>query len=176
MKDRTKVQHWMPLMREFGGLQRKRFGEGVTPLEYQRCLDLKRQIGRKFAGEPADGHLVRERRTSKAAPTRLVVSYENRDMLIDSIIDNIQPAGFFVPTPFAAAVGTRFLVRISLLFEGETADIPGVVVTSMTQGAQTLATMAMGMAVKIEKTNSTQAAGLSKIFDRTLNGRLGLVG
>ena len=49
MRDRTKVQQLMPLMREFGGLERKRLGAGVTPLEYQRWLDLKGQIGKNFA-------------------------------------------------------------------------------------------------------------------------------
>jgi hypothetical protein len=117
MGGRTKIQHLMPLMREFGGLERKRVGEGVTPLEYQRRLDLKCQIGRSFAalGEAhrADGAGTH----SGERATRLAVSFRSREALVASIIENIQPAGFFVPTPFAADVGTRFLVAVRPCFE-----------------------------------------------------------
>lgn len=42
-------------------------------------------------------------------------------------------------------------MRVSLVQEGETADIPASVVTSITQGAHTLSAMSMGMSVKILK-------------------------
>ena len=57
--------------------------------------------------------------------TRLVVPYINGVALISSIIENIKPAGFLVNTPFAAEIGTRFLVKVSLDQEGESADLPG---------------------------------------------------
>ena len=34
----------LPLLREYRVLERKRSDEGVTPLEYQRWLDLKRRL------------------------------------------------------------------------------------------------------------------------------------
>ena len=112
----------------------------------------------------------------KARPTRLLVEYGTRDHLIESIVSNILPVGFFVPTPFAAEVGTVFLVRISVEQEGETADVPAVVVTSITQGAHTLSTMSMGMSLKIVRPTPGQAAGISKIFGRALDAKLGLSG
>ena len=176
MRDRTKVQQLMPLMREFGGLERKRLGAGVTPLEYQRWLDLKGQIGKNFAKARADGLQAMGGAEGKERPTRLVVAYKNREHLIESIVSNIQPAGFFVPTPFAAEVGTTFLVRLSLEEEGEVADVPIVVVTSITQGAHTLSTMSMGMSVKIQKPTRAQGAGISKLFASMLDQKLGLAG
>ena len=71
---------------------------------------------------------------ARVCPSGLVLSYKSRDALVDSIVINIQPAGFFVPTPFAALVGTTFLIRPILEQEGECADIPATVVTSITQG------------------------------------------
>ena len=47
MQEPSQVHQLMPLMREFGGLERMRLGAGVTPLEYQRWLDLKSKIGQR---------------------------------------------------------------------------------------------------------------------------------
>ncbi len=110
---------------------------------------------------------------TKSSLTRLVVSYPSRLALIDSIIENIQPAGILVSTPFAAVVGTRFLLRISLEHEGESAEFPAIVVTSIAHGFHTLATTDMGMSLKIERTNEAQSAGLSKIFAHELDVKLG---
>jgi hypothetical protein len=176
MQDRAKIQRLMPLMREFGALERQRLGAGVTPLEFQRWLDLKGQIGRNFAESRAAGLSATGGEDARARLTRLVIPYRSRDALIDSIVANIRPAGFFVPTPFAAEVGTPFLVRISLDQEGECADIPATVVTSITQGAHTLSTLNMGMSLKIVKPTRAQGVGISKIFASLLDEDLGLSG
>ncbi|MAG32502.1 MAG: hypothetical protein CL908_16590 [Deltaproteobacteria bacterium] len=171
MADCTRVQHLMPLMREFGTLERKRLGSGVEPLEYQRWLDLKRQIGKTFNRGKASSD-----KRGRARPTRLLVSYKTRQALLDAIIENIRPAGFFVPTPFAAEVGVRFLARVTVEVEGEAAEIPCVVVTSITQGAHTLSTMSMGMGLKIDKPTPAQGAAISKLFEHVLDSDLGFTG
>jgi Tfp pilus assembly protein PilZ len=176
MQDQTKVQHLMPLMREFGGLERQRLGAGVSPLEFQRWLDLKGQIGKTFAQSRADGLSATGGYNGRSRPTRLIVAYRSRNVLIDSIVPNIKPAGFFVPTPFAAGVGTNLIVRVSLDKEGESADIPVTVVTSITQGAHTLSTQSMGMSVKVLKPTRGQAAGISKIFASAFDAELTPVG
>lgn len=174
MRERTRVQQLMPLMREFGGLERKRLGPGVTPLEYQRWLDLKGQIGKGFSKSREDGLQAMGGTPGQERPTRLLVEYASREALLDAVVSNIQPAGFFVPTPFAAEVGTRFLIRLSLEQEGEAADVPATVVTSIVQGAHTLSTMSMGMSVKILKPSRAQGAGISKLFAGMLDRSLGL--
>jgi hypothetical protein len=80
-----------------------------------------------------------------------------------------------VNTPFAAEIGTRFLVKLFLENEGETAEFPAVVVTSITQGALTLSTTSMGMSLKIEKMNPAGSVGVSKIFANELDRSLGWV-
>jgi hypothetical protein len=90
MRDRTKVQQLMPLMREFGGLERKRLGEGITPLEYQRWLDLKGRIGKSFAKSRQAGLQAMGGRDGKERPTRMLVEYRNREHLLDSIVSNIK--------------------------------------------------------------------------------------
>lgn len=176
MQEQTHIRQLMPLMREFGSLARKRVGSGVTPLEYQRYLDLKRQIGQKFSKTRANGMPVAAGAERKLGRTRLVVAYATRESLLESIIENIPPVGLLVPTPFAADVGTRFLLRISLDREGECAECPAVVVTSLSQEAHTLPTSGLGMGLKIEKTNAAQSAGLSKIFAHEIDRKLSLAG
>ena len=176
MRDRTKVQQLMPLMRAFGGLERKRLGSGVTPLEYQRWLDLKGKIGSPFAKSRADGISAMGGAADRSRLTRLLIEYKSRDHLIESIVSNIQPAGFFIATPFAADVGNHFLVRVTLEEEGETADIPSTVVASITQGAHTLSTMSMGMSVKILKPTRAHGAGISNLFGSMFDEPLGLPG
>ncbi len=128
-------------------------------------------------GQRVDPVPGREATGGQSNLTRLAVSYPNRAALVSCIIDNIKPAGIMVCTPFAADVGTHFLLRISLEHEKEAAEFPAVVVTSMTQGAPTLSTtsMGMGMSLKIEKMNRAQSAGLSKLFANELDRQLGWV-
>ncbi len=173
MQSPADVRQLMPLMREFGDLARKRVGARVTPLEFQRYLDLKNRIGRRFADRGEIRAEGGKRRTNEASRTRLVVPFFNRAALLSSIVENINPAGFLVNTPFAGEVGTRFLVRLSLEHESESAEFPAVGVTSITQGALTVSTSCMGMGLKIEKMNPVQSAGLSKIFANELDRSLG---
>jgi hypothetical protein len=175
MQDPVDVRQLMPLMREFGDLARRRVGVGVTPLEYQRYLDLKGQIGQNFAGKGALGVIGRNRRGDSSSPTRLLACYRNRAELLSSIVDGIKPAGLLVMTPFAAEVGTRFLLKLSLEQEEEIAEVPATVVTSISQGSFTLSTTDMGMSLKIDKMNPRQSASLSKIFARELDQKLGWV-
>ena len=175
MQEPVDVRKLMPLMREFGDLARRRVGVGINPLEYQRYLDLKARIGEKFPEKAGPGVGGGSRRGERPGLTRLVVAFANRAALIASIIDNIKPAGLLVRTPFAAEVGTRFLLKLSLEHEEEVAEIPATVVTSISQGSHTLSTTSMGMSLKIEKMNATQNAGVSRVFAHELDRRLGLL-
>jgi len=172
MSDRLKMQKLLPLMREFGSLERKRLGEGVTPVEYQRWLDLKTQIGKNVAKRPAPASKSYERRRAERRQTRLLAAFESRDALIDAIITNISSAGLFLSTPFTAAVGTSLLIRVSLASSSEAIDIPCTVVTSIGEGAHTLASTELGMGLKFEKLTAEQAAAVSEIFEGTLDDRV----
>ena len=173
MPDRGDIRDLMPLMREFGSLARKRVGHGVTPLEYQRWLDLKARIGQRFGRSEAPGPDDESRAGDEGTPTRLLVDYPSRAVLVDAVLENVQPVGLLVRTPFAADVGTRFLVCLHIELEGEDAEFPAEVVTSIAQGSHTLSTTSMGMSLKLLRTNPVQRAGLSKLFDHALDERLG---
>jgi len=175
MPDRPDIQQLMPLLREFGSLRRKRLSEGMTPLEYQRWLDLRNRIGDEFAAVHPEAESPTQNKSANDPRTRLLVAYKSRGALLDALIENIRPVGFYVSTPFAAVTGTEFIARITIEAEGITADVPSTVVTSMVEGAHTISTMNMGMGLKIERLTRAQAAGVSKLFDRALDVKLGIV-
>lgn len=129
MRDRAKVQQLMPLIKEFGGLERKRLGKGVTPLEFRRWFDLKSQMGQNFGKSRQAGLSAMGGDGEKARRTGLLVGYKTRDHLIESVVSNIEPAGLCVSTPFAAEIAKSFLVRISIEQEGEAADVTSIVVS-----------------------------------------------
>jgi len=174
MSDRPKMQKLLPLMREYGGLERKRLGEGVTPLEYQRWLDLKGQIGGSIEKRDAPSSDPIERRRSERRRTRMLAVFESRNALRDAMVTNISAGGLFLATPFAAEVGTSLIVSVRLERSGETVDIPCTVVTSIGQGAHTLATIEMGMGLKFDRLSEAQAAVVSEIFEGALDDKLKL--
>jgi hypothetical protein len=174
MQDPAKINKLLPLMREYGGLERKRVGEGVTPLEYQRWLDLRAKIGSNVERPPSQTPEVYERRRAERRPTRLLAVYESRNALIDAIITNISPAGLFLATPFTAPVGTKLLVRVHLEKTGEDVEIPCTVVTSIGENIHTLGSTNMGMGLKFDKLDATQAAAVSEIFEGALDDRVTL--
>jgi hypothetical protein len=174
MADRTTVQKLIPLLREFGNLERQRVGAGVTPLEYQRWLDLKTQMGRNFATGGSGSCARRSLRGAGDRPTRLRIAFKSRQALLDAIVENILPAGIFVPTPFAAATNTRFVACLELEDEQAKAEAPCRVVTSFVEDAHTLPSVEMGMGLKLERPIPAQAEGLSRLFDGLFDEALGI--
>ncbi len=108
------------LLREFAQLNGRRKGAGITPLEYQRWLDLRGKLEKAFPGRPPpDG-----------GKTHVLVDFETRAALARSIMANVRPIGLFVPTPFAAEPGTKFQLRVQIHETDERYEAPVVVVSN----------------------------------------------
>jgi hypothetical protein len=126
------------LLREFAQLNRRRREAGITPLELLRWLDLRERLEKAFPGRPPPG----------GGQTRVVVAFDTRRTLRQSIMVNLRPIGLFVPTPFAAAPGTRFQLSVTIEETGDSADGP-VVVVSNNLGPE-FSTRSLGMGVRFE--------------------------
>ena len=87
------------LLREVVSLNRRRTNEGLTPLEYQRWLDVSEQLRTEFSDHPAFGG---------RGETRIRVEFEDREALRKGAMLNVRPIGIYVNTPFAAEVGSQF--------------------------------------------------------------------
>jgi len=114
--------------REFMHLDRKRIGEGLTPLEYQRWRALSFELGTRFSkGPPKSGS---ERRESVRVPTRLKVSFESPDAVSQALMTNLSRGGLFVNTAFPAEPGTRLELKLLIESTGETLQVPVEVVSN----------------------------------------------
>jgi Tfp pilus assembly protein PilZ len=125
------------LLREFAQLNGKRTGEGVTPLEYLRWLDLGERLARMFPDRPPVG---------RRGPTRVVVEFATRERIKEAVMFNVRPIGLFINTPFAPETGTDFELRVRLLETGEEFSSP-VEVVSENVGPQ-FSTDRLGMGVR----------------------------
>lgn len=141
------------LLREFARLNRRRKGDGITPLELLRWLDLRRQLEKQFPGRPPpDG-----------GRTRVVVEFESREALRRSIMVNVRPIGLFVPTAFAAEPGTRFELRVLVVDSGDVYDSP-VVVVSNNVGPD-FSTRDLGMGLRFASERCPLRTALEQLHD-----------
>ncbi len=145
------------LFREYALLDRKRTSEGVTPLEYQRWLDLKQRLGRSFSDGSPRG--TRERRDSVRVPTRMKVAFGTREKLAEALMKNVSRGGLFINTPFAPDIGTLLELRIRVEATREEFKIP-VEVVSNNRGAD-YSTAFLGMGVRFRNVDED----VRRVFD-----------
>ncbi len=145
------------LLREYAALNRRRGEEGVTPLEYQRWLDLGRQLDLLFPQRP-----VRR----DPGPVRLRVEFESEDALREALMREVRPLGLFVPTPFTAEVGTRFELCLELRAPRESAS--GAVEVASTNVGPGFSTAALGMGLRLRRAEGPLHALLERFAPRPL--------
>lgn len=150
------------MFREYAVLERLRSSTGVTPLEYQRWLDLRTRLEAQLPQVPGD------RRRFERTPTRLKVGFKSERSLQRAVIRNLSRGGVFVATPFAADVGTSLELLLRIDDTGELVEIPGVVVSSNVSDG--ISTARMGMGVRFERLDPRQQAWVDALL--TASGEL----
>ena len=125
------------MLREFAGLNQKRKTDGVTPLEYQRWLDLGRRLAKAFPDLP---------KPARSGRVCIVVEFKSREELREVIMMNVRPIGLFIQTPFPPDEGTTFDLRVRVQ-ETEELLSSRVVVVSNNVGPD-YSTQCLGMGVR----------------------------
>lgn len=168
MAAKKNMMKLLPLLREYGGLERKRIREGVTPLEYQRWLDLERMLSKQIFHGQGPGGL--ERRRHIRVPTRMLVQFKSRDQFKDAIISNISRGGLFIDTPFTVEIGSHFVLCIRVDSTGEAVDIPCEIVShNVGDGFKTAGP---GMGVKFMNLNAEQRSAADKLLAAALGDEM----
>jgi len=116
LADEPPLKDHLALFREYAELERKRPASGVTPLEYQRWLDLDQRLGHKF--EKPD-HSAR-------CPALLRVEFQSAEHFRDSYVTELSRGGIFVNTPFAPEIGTELVLVLRIVKDDRSYDLPGV--------------------------------------------------
>jgi uncharacterized protein (TIGR02266 family) len=151
----------LPLLREFGQLDKARSREGLTPLQYQRWLDLKRTLAKHV--EPGAGPEGIERRNHLRLPMRLLVEYRSRDSLRSAMITNLSRGGVFINTAFAPEIGARFTLCLRIDETQEAVDVPCEVVSHNVGDG--FSTQTLGMGLKFGRLDAAQQATVDDLFD-----------
>ena len=130
------------LLREYVGLNKRRVDAGITPLEYQRWLDLGQQLEKAFPGHPPLG----QRRE-----TRMVVEFFDREQLKAAVMMNVRPVGLFINTPFAPDEGTKLDLRVHVIRTREV--LPSRITVISNNVGPEFSTEALGMGVRFREPN-----------------------
>jgi type IV pilus assembly protein PilZ len=168
MSDRQSMMRLLPLLREYGGLERKRVQDGVTPLEYQRWRDLEQKLANQiFQGAEAKAD---ERRKHVRVPTKLRVQYRTRENLKDAIVRNVSKGGLFINTPYPPAIGTTFVLIIQVDVTGDSVEVPCEVVTNnvINNPGASMKSEQLGMGVKFIGLGADQRRAVEHLFAAAL--------
>ena len=140
------------VLREYVNLNKKRLGAGITPLEYQRWLDLGQQLEKAFPGHPTLG---------QRGETRMVVEFKDREHLKQAVMMNLRPVGLFVNTPFGPDRGTKLDLRVHVEATGEVFN-SRVVAVSVDVGPG-FSTAVHGIGLKFRDSNCELRAVLDEL-------------
>ena len=161
MVARASMTRLLPLLREFGALDKQRDAGGLTPLEYQRWVDLQRTLSKHYPqGEAPEGA---ERRQHMRLPIRLLVQYKSRDQLHEAVITNVSRGGLFISTAFPPEIGTQFTLCIRIDATGEAVDLPCEVVSHNV--GRDFSTSALGMGLRFGSLDEAQRVVVDGLFD-----------
>lgn len=162
MPNPAEVAKLLPLVREYGILERKRTGKGVTQDEFIRWSELRARLEDKFPqGKHRPGA---ERRETLRLPTRMLVEFRGEGEFRAALIRSISRGGIFISTPVNLAIGTEFQVLISI-DDGEKIELPVIVVSSGIKGSES----ATGVGCKFGRLDATQQAIVDEMFATALD-------
>lgn len=163
MPSPEEVTKLLPIVREYGKLERRRTNDGVTPDEYFRWSELRTQLEEKFpqGARPAGS----DRRATLRLPTKILVDFRSEGDLQAALIRNISRGGLFISTPLKPAVGTKLevLIRIG---DGKQIELPAEVASSciLGPGSET------GIGCKFGRLDETQQAIVDEMFATAIDG------
>ena len=101
-------------LREYRDLEARASKPGLTPLEFLRLLELRRELGPAVADEAGE-------------PLCMIAEFDSYEALADSWVSALAGGGVFVATPFAPPVSTELVLAVLIKESGERFEVPGVV-------------------------------------------------
>jgi Tfp pilus assembly protein PilZ len=151
------VQDHLALFREYAELERKRSDLGVTPLEYQRWLDLDGRLGARFR-KAQNG----DSQSNLRGKTRLCVEFRTPEQFRDAYMNELNRGGVFVNTPFAPEIGTELVLCVRILTTQQLFELPGVVASNNVSDG--FSTELLGMGVHFKRLEPETRLALDDLF------------
>jgi len=142
------------ILKEVVALNKRRTTAGISPLEYQRWLDLSARLRKEFPGHPPLGG---------RAETRIRAEFRDLEALRSATMPNIRPIGIWLNTPFAADVGTTFVLVAVLKESGE--ELCGRVEVVSNDIGPDYSTAELGMGMKFREHDCALRTTLERLRD-----------
>ncbi len=152
------------LFREYMHLDRRRVGDGLTPVELKGWGELKRMLSKRFSRDLSEEQP--DRRTSLRVPTRLTVSFQNLGDFRSSRMKNLSRGGLFIVTEYPAEIGTKFTLLIHIQDPPNKLEVP-VVVVSQNVGL-CFPVGSRGMGVAFHETDPMLRERLNQLYQQKL--------
>lgn len=150
--------------REYIQLERRRDGEGLSTAEYERWMQLKRLLSRRFSPGVSDEQA--DERRSVRIPTRLTATFRDEAELRSSLMSNLSRGGVFVATDRPLEIGASLELRIDLADSGESLEVP-VEVVSCNVGPN-FDRSQRGMGLRFRPTSDEMQRKLDALYERQL--------
>lgn len=153
--------------REYMMLERRRSSEeGITVLEWQRWVQLKRVLDRQFDQE-GKSTIPDRRADSVRVPTRLRVGFESYGEVRESLMTNFSRGGVFISTPSPLPLGTKMRIQIRIGESDDVVDVQGEVAWhNMGPGLQT---EEQGMGVQFVRLTEEEEKAVDNLYERSLH-------
>ena len=155
------VAKLLPLVREYGTLEKRRTGSGITPSEFYRWSVLRTRLEGSFpqGDRPPQG----ERRQMLRLPTKMLVEFRNEGHLQSALIRNISRGGVFISSAMEPHIGTEFALIIKV-GGGEQVELPVQVASANVPGPDGT----LGIGCKFGRLGAAQQAIVDEIFATAL--------
>ena len=153
--------------REYMLLERRRSSEeGITVLEWQRWVQLKRLLDRQF-GQESKSTTSDRRADSVRVPTRLRVGFESYGEIRECLMTDVSRGGLFISTPNPLPLGTKIRVQIRIEETSDGLDVQGEVAWhNLGPGLQT---EEQGMGVQFVRLTEEEEKGVDNLYERSLH-------
>lgn len=163
MPSSDSVQRLLPLIREYGRLEKKRTQDSVTPGEFERWAELRATLEKSFpqGTRPPGG----ERRQTLRLPTRMLIEYSSHGDLGSALIRNISRGGLFIATEHVVEVGTEITLLLRVGRGARTVELPAEVASTGVSAENGQ----MGMGCKFGQLNAAQQQAVDEMFATALD-------
>ena len=152
--------------REYMVLERRRASEeGITLLDWQRWVQLKRILDRQFQSE-IHGNASDRREDSVRVPTRIRVGFESYGEIRESLMTNVSRGGLFITTPAPLPLGTKLRVQIRIAESQDVLDLQGEV--AWQNSGPGLVSEELGMGIQLVRLTPEEEKAVDNLYERSL--------
>ena len=153
------------LFREYMLLERRRaVADGMSIVDFQRWMHLKRILNQYFQPGVQDSHI--DRRESVRVPLRLRMGFQSYGEIRETLMTNLSRGGIFIATQSPLPLASILRVWIRIEESGQEIDVEGEVASH--NSGPGLLSEELGMGVKFIRMTPEQEKAVDDLYERSM--------